>query len=53
MTEKMQIPDGSLVLGSPAKVIKPIGKAAMDMMAAGAQSYIDKIDVYTNNLRVV
>lgn len=53
VTEKMQIPDGSLVLGSPAKVIKPIGKATMEMMEAGTQSYVDKIDVYLNDLRVV
>ena len=43
VTEKMQIPDGSLVLGSPAKVIKPVSEAAMQAMAAGAQSYIGKI----------
>ncbi len=53
VTEKMQIPDGSLVLGSPAKVIKPVGEAAMAMMAAGTQSYVDKIDVYRDELRVV
>ena len=53
VTEKMQIPDGSLVLGSPAKVIKPIGEGARAMIAAGVQSYIDKIDIYTAGLRQV
>lgn len=50
VTEKMQIPDGSLVLGSPAKVIKPVSEAAMESMAAGAQSYVDKIDLYDKGL---
>ena len=50
VTEGMQIPDGSLVLGSPAKVIKPVTEAAMEMMQAGVQHYIDKIDVYKNGL---
>lgn len=53
VTEKMQIPDGSLVLGSPAKVIKPVSVEAMDVMAAGAQSYVDKIDVYHDGLRAI
>ena len=53
VTEKMQIPDGSLVLGSPAKVIKPIGEGAQAIIAAGVQSYIDKIDIYTAGLRQI
>lgn len=50
VTEGMQIPDGSLVLGSPAKVIKPVTDAALEMMQAGVQHYIDKIDVYNGGL---
>ncbi len=50
VTEGMQIPDGSLVLGSPAKIIKPVSDAALEMMRAGAQSYVDKIGVYKTSL---
>lgn len=50
VTEGMQIPDGSLVLGSPAKVIKPVTDAALQMMLSGVQHYIDKIDVYNDGL---
>lgn len=50
VTEGMEVPDSSLVLGSPAKIIKPISDAALEMMKAGAQSYISKIDVYNNTL---
>lgn len=51
VTEGMVIPDGSLVLGSPAKVIKPLGEAAQAGLSDGAQNYIDKIDLYNGELR--
>lgn len=50
ITEGTKIPDGSLVLGSPGKVIKPLDDKAMDMMEAGAQHYIDKITLYRDEL---
>ncbi len=53
VTEGMEVPDGSLVLGSPGKVIKPIGKAALANMDAGAQHYIDKIAVYKESLKPI
>ncbi len=46
VTEGMEVPDGSLVLGSPAKVIKPLAEEAKAMMAAGASDYQKKIAVY-------
>jgi len=48
VTEGTQVPDGHLVLGSPAKVIKPLGADAQQRMADGAQHYIDKIQDYKN-----
>ncbi|MEE9322635.1 MAG: gamma carbonic anhydrase family protein [Granulosicoccus sp.] len=53
VTERTVVPDGSLVLGSPAKIIKPLTEAAIAEMAAGTQSYIDKIDLYSESLRPV
>jgi carbonic anhydrase/acetyltransferase-like protein (isoleucine patch superfamily) len=53
VTEGMVIPDGSLVLGSPAKVIKPVSESARKIMRKGAQSYIDKIDGYNAGLRAL
>lgn len=46
VTEGTVVPDGHLVLGSPAKVIKPLDQSAQQQMAQGAQHYIDKIQVY-------
>lgn len=50
VTEGMQIPDGSLVLGSPGKVIKPVDAKGLEMIDSGAQHYIDKIAVYRDGL---
>jgi len=50
LTEGTKIPDGSLVLGSPGKVIKQLDDKALDMMDAGAQHYIDKITLYRDEL---
>lgn len=50
VTEGMQIPDNSLVLGSPAKVRKELDAAAFAMMDSAAQSYIDKIALYAGSL---
>jgi len=53
VTENMQIPEGSLVLGSPAKIIKPVNDEARNMLVRVAQSYIDKIDVYASGFTQV
>ncbi len=50
ITEGTKIPDGSLVLGSPGKVVKQLDDKALDMMDAGAQHYIDKITLYRDEL---
>jgi len=50
VTEGMQIPDNSLVLGSPAKVVKQLDAKALTMLDYAAQSYIDKIALYSESL---
>jgi carbonic anhydrase/acetyltransferase-like protein (isoleucine patch superfamily) len=45
VTENMIVPDGSLVLGSPAKVIKQLDDKTQAMIAEGAAHYVH------NNLR--
>jgi len=46
ITEGTKIPDGSLVLGSPGKVVKQLDEKALDMLDTSAQNYIDKITLY-------
>jgi len=50
LTEGTEIPDGSLVLGSPGKVVKALDEKALSVMSAGAQHYIDKIPLYQQQL---
>ncbi len=50
VTEGMQIPDNSLVLGSPAKVRKELDAEALKLLDYSAQSYIDKIALYSDSL---
>lgn len=53
VTENMQIPDGSLVLGSPAKIVKTLDKARQAKLALSAAGYVEERELYTNTLKVV
>lgn len=46
VTENTKIPDGSLFLGSPGKVVRTLSEEQIAGMQAGAQNYIDKIAHY-------
>lgn len=41
VTGKMDAPDGSMVLGSPAKVVRPLTAEEIDSNRAAAQGYLD------------
>ena len=51
ITENMQIPDGSLVMGSPAKVIKPIPEQHQKMLEQSAQHYVDNAKRFLSQLK--
>lgn len=51
LTEGMQVPDGSLVLGSPGKIIRSLDAGARASVSAAAQNYIDKIVRYREALQ--
>ena len=53
VTENMIIPDGSLVLGSPAKVIKQLDEKAKLMIAEGAAHYVHSNHKYTKELKQI
>lgn len=53
VTEGMQVPDGSLVLGSPGKVVKQLSAEMLAAVDAAAQHYIDKIELYQTSLQQV
>lgn len=52
VTEGMTVPDGSLVLGSPAKVVKPLGKAMLANLGKAAKHYQAKIALYNGEMKL-
>jgi len=53
VTENMVIPDGSLVLGSPAKVIKELYEKTKLMIAQGASHYVHSSNHYKQELKQI
>jgi carbonic anhydrase/acetyltransferase-like protein (isoleucine patch superfamily) len=50
VTEGKDIPDGSMVLGQPGKVVQQLDEAAMKALRAAAQVYRDKLETYAGGL---
>ncbi len=46
ITEGKTFPDGSLIIGTPAKTIRPLSEEQIAGLAHASQSYIDKIAKY-------
>lgn len=50
VTENMNIPDGSMVLGSPAKIVKQLDQKTKEMLKLGADHYVKNGQFYRENL---
>ena len=48
----MQIPDGSVVMGSPAKVVKQLPEKHFKLLEDSAAHYANNAQNYLANLRV-
>jgi carbonic anhydrase/acetyltransferase-like protein (isoleucine patch superfamily) len=46
VTEEMQIPDYSVVMGSPAKVVKQLTESQIEKVKRNAQAYVDLSKAY-------
>lgn len=53
VTENMQIPDNSLVVGSPAKVIRTLDETTAEMLRQSALHYIEKSQSFKNDLTAI
>ena len=53
ITENKVIPDGSLVMGSPGKVVKTLDASAHAMLTASAMNYQDNMRRFRAKLRVL
>lgn len=51
ITEGKQIPDGSLVIGSPAKVVRQLDPAAIERMKSDADGYVQRTISYRDDLK--
>jgi carbonic anhydrase/acetyltransferase-like protein (isoleucine patch superfamily) len=50
ITENKQIPDGSMVMGSPGKVVRPLTPPEIQMLALSAQHYVQNAKRYRTEL---
>jgi len=53
VTEGKEFPDNSLILGSPAKVVRELSEEAITALRANAQSYVGKAEQYPTKLKRV
>ncbi len=53
VTENSVIPDGSLVLGAPAKVVREISGEQRKLLALSAQGYAQKGELYNSELALL
>lgn len=51
LTEKTVVPDGSVVMGSPGKVVKNLSEEQREGLKKSALSYIDNAAFYANSLK--
>ncbi len=51
ITENKEIPDGSLVMGSPAKVVKALSPEQIAGLAKSAETYVEKFKRFKRELR--
>lgn len=50
VTTGMTIPDGSLVLGSPAKVVRPLTEAEIADIQRGVKTYVERANMFRKEL---
>ena len=53
ITENKQIPDGSLVMGAPGKVVRELDENTINMLTRSAEHYQDKMRCFRDQLTVV
>jgi carbonic anhydrase/acetyltransferase-like protein (isoleucine patch superfamily) len=53
VTENKTFPDGSLIVGSPAKVVRPLDEATIAALQASADRYVANWRRYASGLRLI
>lgn len=50
ITEGKEIPDRSIVMGAPGKVVKPVPEGTQEMLKASAEHYVENARRFSNGL---
>lgn len=53
VTEGKEFPDNSLIFGSPAKLVRTLDEAALQMLGHIAEHYVENADRYRNGLKKI
>ena len=53
VTENMEVPDGQMVLGSPAKIVKALDDKTIQMLNTGAKHYVKNSQLYSKQLKAL
>ena len=53
ITENTEIPDGSMAMGAPAKVVKALNEKHIRMLKRGADHYVENSAKYTKSLKSI
>lgn len=53
VTENMQIPDGSVVMGSPAKIVKTVSQEQQALLKGSAAHYVNNAKDFKDNLHPI
>lgn len=53
VTENMQVPDGTVVMGSPGRVVRTLDEGTRAVVAAGALRYVSKGRLFRERLKAV
>jgi carbonic anhydrase/acetyltransferase-like protein (isoleucine patch superfamily) len=53
ITEGKSFPDGSLIVGSPARAVRKLDEAAINAIAGGASIYVRRFKQYTKGLKAI
>lgn len=53
ITENKRFPDGSLIMGAPAKVVRPLSSDEIDMLERSAAVYVANATRFNEQLRVL
>ena len=53
ITEGKEIPDGSVVMGAPGKIVKSVGEGTDEILKASADHYVSNAERYAKGLKSV